>query len=58
MIRDDDTFPAALDAWTPAVRRDYRARVDGGEGSAAAIDAITRRRRRQARDATGAEVSQ
>ncbi|MEU2740942.1 hypothetical protein ABZ656_37775 [Streptomyces sp. NPDC007095] len=58
VTRDDDTFPAALDAWTPADWRDYRERVDDGEGSAAAIDAINRRRRRRTRDTTGTEVSQ
>ncbi|MEU2718775.1 hypothetical protein [Streptomyces sp. NPDC007205] len=57
MIRDDDTFPASLDAWTPADWRDYQERVADGEGSAAAIDAITRRRRRPSREATTAEAS-
>ena len=58
MSRDEDTFPAALDGWTRADWQDYRERIEDGEGSAAAIDAITRRRRRQAREATGTEAAQ
>ncbi|MFI1568887.1 hypothetical protein ACH4ZX_38740 [Streptomyces sp. NPDC020490] len=57
MSRDDDAFPAALDSWTPADWREYRERVDDGEGSAAAIDAINRRRRRPAWEASGTEAS-
>ncbi|MBK3603232.1 MULTISPECIES: hypothetical protein [unclassified Streptomyces] len=43
-----DDFPAALDDWTSSDWADYRARVEDGEGSAHAIDAVQRRRRRQA----------
>lgn len=57
MSRDDDTFPAALDAWTSADWREYRERVDDGEGAAAAIDAINRRRRRPAWEAAGTGAS-
>lgn len=42
-----DDFPAALDDWTGSDWADYRARVEDGEGSAHAIDAVQRRRRRQ-----------
>ncbi|MER8225381.1 hypothetical protein ABTZ58_33480 [Streptomyces sp. NPDC094143] len=43
-----DDFPAGLDDWTARDWADYRARIEDGEGSAHAIDAIQRRRRRQA----------
>jgi hypothetical protein len=50
-----DDFPAGLDDWTARDWADYRARVEDGEGSAHAIDAIQRRRRRQAQSETSPE---
>ncbi|WP_460074145.1 hypothetical protein [Streptomyces sp. YKOK-I1] len=50
-----DDFPAALDDWTASDWADYRARVEDGEGSAHAIDAVQRRRRRQAQSKTPQE---
>ncbi|KOG14584.1 hypothetical protein [Streptomyces viridochromogenes] len=53
-----DDFPAGLDAWTVDDWADYRARVEDGEGSAHAIDAVQRRRRRQAQGETSQESAQ
>lgn len=50
-----DDFPAGLDAWTASDWVDYRARVEDGEGSAHAIDAVQRRRRRQTQSKTSQE---
>ncbi|WP_330346739.1 hypothetical protein [Streptomyces sp. NBC_00582] len=50
-----DDFPAALDDWTASDWADYRARVEDGEGSAHAIDAVQRRRRRQQPSRTSQE---
>ncbi|MFD4787608.1 hypothetical protein ACFWN1_11230 [Streptomyces sp. NPDC058459] len=57
MSRDDAAFPAALDCWTSTDWREYRERVGDGEGSAAAIDVINRRRQRPAWEATGTEAT-
>jgi hypothetical protein len=43
----DETFPAALDQWTPKDWQEYRRRTEDGEGSVRTIDAITRRRTRE-----------
>ncbi|MFH9983703.1 hypothetical protein ACH4ND_31705 [Streptomyces sp. NPDC017179] len=51
MTGGDEVFPAALDQWTPEDWQEYRRRVEDGEGSVRAMDAITRRR------AHAAEVS-
>ncbi|MFD9435934.1 hypothetical protein [Streptomyces sp. NPDC060002] len=40
-----DDFPAGLDHWTDRDWEDYRARIEHGEGSVSAIDAVQRRRR-------------
>ncbi|MEU4655037.1 hypothetical protein AB0G32_14055 [Streptomyces sp. NPDC023723] len=45
-----DDFPAGLEKWTAHDWEDYRARIADGEGSARAIDAIQRHRRRQAQN--------
>jgi hypothetical protein len=50
-----DDFPAGLDDWTARDWADYRARVEDGEGSVRAIDAVQRRRRRQAQSKTSQE---
>jgi hypothetical protein len=50
-----DDFPAGLDDWTARDWADYRARVEDGEGSVRAIDAVQRRRRRQAPSETSPE---
>ncbi|MFF7903788.1 hypothetical protein ACFZCV_34280 [Streptomyces sp. NPDC007920] len=39
-----ETFPEALDQWTPEDWQEYRRRVEDGEGSVRAMNAITRRR--------------
>lgn len=39
-----DEFPASLDHWTHRDWEDYRARIEHGEGSVKAIDAVQRRR--------------
>ncbi|MFF4717586.1 hypothetical protein ACFY2V_40275 [Streptomyces eurythermus] len=55
MISAED-FPAGLDHWTARDWADYRARIEDGEGSAHAIDAIQRRiRRRRAQNETPQE---
>ncbi|WP_330342667.1 hypothetical protein [Streptomyces sp. NBC_00557] len=54
MKADEPSFPGALEAWTDADWAEYRARIEDGEGSAAAIDAVNRRRRKpQTRQAVG-----
>ncbi|MGW2651693.1 hypothetical protein ACWC2T_44210 [Streptomyces sp. NPDC001393] len=49
---DDSGFILAVERWTPEDWQEYRDRVADGEGSVAAIDAITRRRRRPSREGT------
>jgi hypothetical protein len=44
----EETFPSALDGWTPEDWQEYRRRIEDGEGSVRAMDAITRRRTREA----------
>lgn len=51
----DDTYAAQVERWTAADWDEYRDRVECGEGSAAAIDAINRRRRRPATTAKAAQ---
>ncbi|MGJ5899224.1 hypothetical protein ACSCBZ_45905 [Streptomyces niveiscabiei] len=46
-MNDADDFAVALDHWTARDWTEYRERVEDGEGSARAIDAIQRRRRRR-----------
>ncbi|MER5549194.1 hypothetical protein ABT072_43970 [Streptomyces sp. NPDC002589] len=41
-----EDFPAGLDSWTSGDWAEYRRRVADGDGSARAIDAVQRRRRR------------
>ncbi|MFG3207344.1 hypothetical protein [Streptomyces sp. NPDC048192] len=54
MTADEASFPGAVDAWTDADWADYRARIEDGEGSAAAIDAVNRcRRKRQPGEPAG-----
>jgi hypothetical protein len=50
-----DDFPAGLNHWTVRDWEDYRARVENGEGSAHAIDAVQRHRRRRAQSETPQE---
>ncbi|WP_159056703.1 hypothetical protein [Streptomyces yokosukanensis] len=50
-----DDFPAGLDNWTARDWAEYRERVEDGEGSAHAIDAVQRRRRRRAQSETAQE---
>jgi hypothetical protein len=51
---EEPSFPGALEAWTDADWAEYRARIEDGEGSAAAIDAVNRRRRKpQTRQPSG-----
>ncbi|MEW1654749.1 hypothetical protein [Streptomyces sp. NPDC093707] len=57
MSTADDRFPATLDAWTSQDWAEYREQVAAGEGITRALDAVNGRRRREARQATGAEVS-
>lgn len=47
-----EDFPAGLDDWTARDWADYRARIEDGEGSVRAIDAVQRRRRRRAQSKT------
>ncbi|KOU39902.1 hypothetical protein [Streptomyces sp. WM6378] len=56
MTGEDTSFPAALDRWTDADWSDFRERVEDGEGSCAAIDAVNRRLRRTAQKQTGARA--
>ncbi|GGV76804.1 MULTISPECIES: hypothetical protein [Streptomyces] len=44
----DETFPAALELWTDGDWQEYRRRIENGEGCVRAMDAITRRRTREA----------
>lgn len=46
----DETFPAALDEWTDEDWQEYRRRTGDGEGSVRVMDAITRRRTREAEE--------
>lgn len=50
-----EDFPAGLDDWTARDWADYRARIEDGEGSVRAIDAVQRRRRCQALSETPQE---
>ncbi|MEU3608360.1 hypothetical protein AB0E83_23375 [Streptomyces sp. NPDC035033] len=50
-------FPEALDGWTAADWREYRERVSGGESTTVTMDAIVRRRAREAHRRDSAEVS-
>ncbi|MER5227698.1 hypothetical protein [Streptomyces flaveus] len=43
MTAGDEAFPSALDQWTPEDWQEYRSRIEDGEGSVRAMDAITRR---------------
>ncbi|WP_157876524.1 hypothetical protein [Streptomyces graminilatus] len=52
-----DDFPAGLEDWTARDWEDYRARIEDGEGSVRAIDAVQRRRRR-AQSETSQESAQ
>ncbi|MFI6683509.1 hypothetical protein [Streptomyces sp. NPDC050485] len=56
MTTDDTSFPAALDRWTDADWSDYRQRVEDGERSCAAIDAVNRRLRQTAQEETRARA--
>ncbi|GHE14186.1 hypothetical protein [Streptomyces alanosinicus] len=53
-----DDFPAGLDHWTDCDWEDYRARIEVGEGSGRAIEAVQRRRRRRAQSETPQESAQ
>lgn len=44
----DEMFPSALDQWTREDWQEYRRRIENGEGSVRVMDAITRRRTRDA----------
>ncbi|MGW0992200.1 hypothetical protein ACWD5V_02590 [Streptomyces sp. NPDC002523] len=48
-MRATDDFPAGLDDWSTRDWTEYRERVEDGEGSARAIDAVNRRRQRALR---------
>jgi hypothetical protein len=44
----DEVFPSVLDQWTPEDWQEYRRRIEDGEGSVRAINAIMRRRAHEA----------
>ncbi|MFD8354593.1 hypothetical protein ACFV1X_37415 [Streptomyces coelicoflavus] len=53
MTSAEEAFPSALDCWTAEDWHDYRRRVEDGEGSVSAMEAITRRRTRETKAGTG-----
>ncbi|MEU4986629.1 MULTISPECIES: hypothetical protein [unclassified Streptomyces] len=53
MTSAEEAFPSTLDHWTAEDWQDYRRRVEDGERSVSAMDAITRRRTRETKTGTG-----
>ncbi|MFK3735676.1 hypothetical protein ACI2LJ_36030 [Streptomyces sp. NPDC088090] len=51
-------FPEAMDGWTTADWQEYRERIADGDPTTVTVDAIIRRRAREARGQGGTEVAQ